>query len=127
MSMKTDLELLQGRWRQVHYERDGVTSPGDGEQGWQPVTEIRGQTFTVTIADGSVVLEGAFKLFAEQLPKAIDWLDESGSYASDHPILAIYELTEHSFAFCAAYDGAARPTAFKTEQGQVLRRMERAG
>ena len=124
--MKTDLEMLQGRWRQTHYERDGVANPSDGEQGWQPITEIREQTFTVSISDGSVVLEGVFALFAAEIPKAIDWIDRSGSYASDHPILAIYELTERTFVFCAAHDGAARPTAFKTERGQVLRRMERA-
>jgi uncharacterized protein (TIGR03067 family) len=120
-----DLTKLQGTWQQVHYERDGVVQPVDEEQGWSPVTLIAGNRFSVTIADGSVLLEGTFSHLEAQDPKAIDWLDESGPYASDHPILAIYEVTATSFAFCAAYDGAARPSRFATGPGQVLRRMKR--
>jgi uncharacterized protein (TIGR03067 family) len=102
-----------------------VEEPVDDEDGWQPVTEIKGNRFSVTISDGTVVLEGSFKLLDGQSPKAIDWIDESGPYAVDHPISAIYEVTESSFTFCAAYDGAARPQRLRTERGQVLRRMER--
>jgi uncharacterized protein (TIGR03067 family) len=123
--MTTDLVALQGRWQQVHYERDGVVEPVDEEAGWQPITEFSGTNFTVTVADGSVVLEGVFELHETQQPKAVDWIDRSGPYASDAPIAAIYELGEATFVFCAAYDGAPRPTQFKTGPGQVLRRMKR--
>jgi uncharacterized protein (TIGR03067 family) len=123
--MKTDLEVMQGRWREVLRERDGVVDSSDGEQGWQPVTEIHEKTFTVTISDGSVVLVGTFELFDTRTPRAIDWHDVSGPYASDHLIPAIYEITESSFVFCASYEGA-RPTEFRTRPGQVMRRMERA-
>jgi uncharacterized protein (TIGR03067 family) len=122
-----ELAKLQGTWHQVHYERDGVVEPTDEEAGWRPMTEIVGERFIVTIADGTVVLEGAFMIDATREPKTIDWLDESGPYASEHRILAVYELTDTSFAFCAAYDGAARPTSFETGPGLVLRRMERVG
>jgi uncharacterized protein (TIGR03067 family) len=120
--MKTDLEMLQGEWREVHRERDGVVDPSDGEEGWQPVTLIRDRTFTVTIADGSVVLVGTFELFEE---RAIDWHDVSGPYASEHVIRAVYELSGDSFAFCAAYEGGPRPRAFGSGPGLVVRRMER--
>ena len=123
--MPDDLAKLQGKWLQVWYERDGVAQPIDEEAGWKPVTEIIGDRFIVSIADGSVVLEGVFKLDDTLQPKTIDWLDGAGPYASDHPILAIYELTDTSFAFCAAYDGAARPTTFETGPRRVLRRMQR--
>lgn len=122
--MKSDLELMQGTWREVSHERDGGARFED-EQGWQPVTVIEGQTFTVTVADGSVVLVGTFELFEAQAPRAIDWHDVSGPYASDHLIRAIYEVTAQTFVFCAAYNGDARPTAFRAGPGQVLRRMER--
>ena len=112
--MQDDMEKLQGKWRQVHYERDGIIEPTDEEEGWQPVTEIVGDRFSVTIADGSVVLEGRFEVGAERTPKEIDWLDESGSYASEHPILAVYQVTETTLTFCAAYEGGARPTALKS-------------
>jgi uncharacterized protein (TIGR03067 family) len=126
--MQTDeLAKLQGKWQQVHYERDGIVEPTDQEAGWRPLTEIVGERFVVTIADGSVVLQGALRIDAAREPKAIDWLDESGPYAGDHPILAVYELTDTTFTFCAAYDGAARPTSFETGPGLVLRRMERVG
>jgi uncharacterized protein (TIGR03067 family) len=120
-----DLDLLQGRWLQVGYERDGVVEPIDGERNWQPQTEISGEKFTVTLSDGSVILGGVFKLFPLRSPKGVDWTDTHGSYASDQMIPAIYELTATSFIFCAAYDGAARPTEFSTQPGQVLRKMRR--
>jgi uncharacterized protein (TIGR03067 family) len=123
--LMTDLEMMQGTWREVFHQRDGGTERFDEEHGWQPVTVIHEQTFTVTIADGSVVLVGTFELFDTQTPTAIDWHDVSGPYASDHLIQAIYEVTETSFVFCAAYNGGTRPTALRAGLGQVLRRMER--
>ena len=123
--MTSDLEAMQGRWQQVYYERDGVVEPSDEEAGWRPITEISGHDFTVTIADGSVVLVGVFALFDTVTPRAVDWTDVSGSYACDHTIPAIYEVTASTFAFCAGYDGQGRPTEFRTGPGQVLRRMKR--
>ena len=120
-----DLALLQGRWIQVSYERDGILEPVDVEKGWQPITEISGNNFTVTISDGSTVLNGTFALGSAQGLKTIDWQDTSGSYASTNLILAIYTLTATSFVFCAAYDGVEYPIEFKTKPGLVLRRMER--
>ncbi len=120
-----DLSLLQGRWQQIAYERDGKAEPVDQEKGWSPVTEILGETFSVTIASGETVLKGVFRIDPSCMPKAIDWIDKSGSYASEQPIKAIYTLTEREFVFCAAYDGQERPGEFKTMAGQVLRKMHR--
>jgi uncharacterized protein (TIGR03067 family) len=125
ISLHGDLARLQGRWLQIGYERDGFIEPIDDEENWQPVTEICGETFTVTIADGSTVLNGEFTLDETQDPKIIDWMDASGPIASDKPILAIYRFTETGFEFCAAYDGAPRPREFSTKTGLVLRRMRR--
>ncbi len=125
MTLQDDLSILQGVWLQIGYERDGVTEPVDEESGWQPKTSISGLTFTVTTADGTNILEGVFSLDFAKQPKEIDWVDKAGSYASAHVIKAIYTLSNDEFVFCAAYDGAKRPTVFKTESGQVLRRMRR--
>lgn len=122
---RNDIDTLQGQWLQIGYERDGIISPVDAEQGWNPLTTISGLGFMVTIANGDTVLVGTFTLNSEQQPKEIDWVDTGGFYASDRTIKAIYILTETEFIFCASYDGAARPTEFKTKPGQVLRRMRR--
>lgn len=125
MAHHDDLALLQGTWLQISYERDGFSEPVDGELGWHPQTQILDLTFSVTISEGGNILKGVFKLDQTRQPKEIDWTDTDGTYASEHTIKAIYTLTEADFIFCAAYDGAARPTAFKTKKGQVLRRMRR--
>lgn len=122
---KNDIDTLQGNWLQIGYERDGIISLVDVEQGWNPLTKISGLNFTVTIANGETVLVGTFILNSEQQPKEINWTDTSGSYASDGTIKAIYTLTETEFVFCASCDETARPTEFKTKPGQVLRRMKR--
>jgi hypothetical protein len=61
--MDDDPAKLHGTWQQVHYERDGVVQPLDEKTGWQPMTTIAGDRFSVTIGDGSVVLEGTFRLW----------------------------------------------------------------
>ena len=71
MPSMEDLDLLQGRWSQVGYERDGIVQPIDGELDWQPQTEISGDSFTVTISDGSVILGGVFKLLIKLYVKKL--------------------------------------------------------
>ncbi len=125
MMQQDDISLLQGRWLQISYERDGIVEPTDCEKGWNPLTEILDQGFTVMIADGSTILRGMFELDQTLNPKEIDWIDKAGVYASTKRIKAIYTLNETDFVFCASYNGEARPTEFKTKLGQVLRRMKR--
>ena len=126
MTIKSDIDLLQGHWAEFYYERDGIINPVDVESGWHPQTHISGLNFTVKIADGSTILVGDFVLDETRQPKEITWRDTSGSYACDHLIKAIYSLTETEFVFCASYDdGALPPAEFKTKSGQVLRRMRR--
>jgi hypothetical protein len=43
---------FQGTWKQIAHERDGVKEPLD-EQGWEPRVTFAGDTFIVTLADGS--------------------------------------------------------------------------
>jgi uncharacterized protein (TIGR03067 family) len=117
--MKGDMARLQGTWRQIAYERDGVTEPPD-EQGWDPQVTFTGDTFVVTLADGSTPIRGTFKLDPTRDPKAADWTDTFGADAGK-TFLAIYSVDGDRFIFCAALPGQDRPTEFRTEAGQVLR------
>ena len=59
----------QGTWRQIAYERDGVTEPLD-EQGWEPRVTFTGDMFVVRLADGSTPIRGTFKLDPTRDPKS---------------------------------------------------------
>lgn len=115
-----DLARLQGQWRQIGYERDGIVDPQDDEADWSPLSTFIGNRFVVTIADGSTPIAGTFRLDPTSQPKSIDWTDTHGADAGK-TFLAIYTLEGDDFRFCAAMEGRPRPTRFATEEGQVLR------
>ena len=50
--IEEELKRFQGTWKQIAYERDGVTEPLD-EQGWDPITTFTAEEFVVTLADGA--------------------------------------------------------------------------
>jgi uncharacterized protein (TIGR03067 family) len=118
-----EMKKLQGTWKQIGYERDGVTEPLD-EQGWEPRVTFTGDAFVVTLADGSIPIKGTYKLDPTQQPKFVDWTDSIGEDAGK-TLLAIYTLDGDRLVFCAAYPGQDRPTEFRTRPGQVLRVSER--
>jgi uncharacterized protein (TIGR03067 family) len=118
-----ELKRLQGTWKQIAYERDGVTEPLD-ERGWDPRVTFTGDVFVVTLADGSIPIKGTFRLDPTREPKTIDWMDTIGEDAGK-TLLAIYSLEGDQLVFCAAYPGLERPTEFRTRQGQVLRVSQR--
>ena len=118
-----EMGKLQGVWKQIAYERDGVSEPAD-EQGWEPTVAIVGDTFLVTLADGSTPIGGTYRLDPTRDPKTIDWLDAIGEDAGK-TIPGIYSLEGDRFTFCAAYAGGERPTAFQTRPGLVLRTSQR--
>jgi uncharacterized protein (TIGR03067 family) len=118
-----DLERLQGTWKQIAYERDGVTEPLD-EQGWDPITTFTGEEFVVTLADGSIPIKGTYRIDSTRNPKTVDWMDTIGEDAGQ-TLLAIYALEDDRLIFCAAYPGLERPTEFRTRPGQVLRVFRR--
>ena len=118
-----EMEKLQGTWKQIGYERDGVTEPLH-ELGWEPRSTFVGDTFFVTLADGSIPIKGTYKIDPTRNPKTVDWTDTIGEDAGK-TLLAIYRLEEDRFTFCAAYPGLERPTEFRTRPGQVLRVSQR--
>jgi uncharacterized protein (TIGR03067 family) len=122
-SMASDLEEIQGTWKQIAYERDGLKEPLD-EQGWEPRVTFSGNEFVVTLADGSVPIKGMFKLDATQRPKSMNLTDTFGADAGK-TFLAVYSLEGDRLAFCAADEGQERPSSFETMPGQVLRVNQR--
>jgi uncharacterized protein (TIGR03067 family) len=118
--MNDEIEKFQGTWQQIAYERDGVAEPQDDEQGWQPRTTFVGNTFVVTIADGSNPIKGTFTVDPTQDPKAVDYTDTFGA-DSGKTFPAIYYFEDDRLVFCAAASDQERPKSFKTKRGEVLR------
>ena len=121
---RRDLERLQGTWEQTGLEADGIALSHDEHSPPDSLCSFDGNRFCVRAADGSVLLEGAFTLDATTDPKSITWVDSMGEDQGKH-LPAIYELEGNAFVFVAADEGAPRPTAFRTETGQTLRRFAR--
>jgi uncharacterized protein (TIGR03067 family) len=122
-AIEEEMRTLQGTWKQIAYERDGVTEPLD-EEGWEPRVTFRGDTFVVTLADGSIPINGTYRLDPTRDPKTIDWQDATGEDAGK-TLLAIYSLEGDRLVFCAACPGCARPMEFRAGPGQVLRVNQR--
>jgi len=118
-----ELQKLQGIWQQIECEIDGVKNPPE-EYGAEPVSTFIGDTFVVTRVDGSVVIKGTLSLDPTRQPKTIDWTDTYGADAGK-TFPAIYTLDEQRFIFCASDEGQPRPTDFRTQNGQVLRILQR--
>jgi uncharacterized protein (TIGR03067 family) len=118
-----EMEKFQGTWRQIAHERDGVADPAD-EWGWQPRVTFTGDTFVVTLADGSTAIKGNFRLDPTRKPKAVDWTDTFGPDAGK-TFLAIYSLEGDRLVFCAADAGQERPVEFRAGPGQDLRVSQR--
>lgn len=118
-----EMKKLQGTWKQIAYERDGMTAPLD-EQGWEPRVTFVGDEFVVTLADGSIPIKGTYRLDPTRSPKTVDWMDSIGEDAGK-TLLAIYSLEGDRLVFCAASPGLERPTELRTRPGQVLRVNQR--
>jgi uncharacterized protein (TIGR03067 family) len=118
-----EMSKFQGTWKQVTWEKDGITEPAQ-EQGWEPRATFVGNTFVVTLADGSIAIKGTFKLDPTRNPKAVDWTDTFGPDAGK-TFPAIYCLDGDRLVFCVADEGEERPTEFRTRPGLVLRVNQR--
>jgi len=119
-----DLAALQGVWRQVGLEADGVVDPPDMEGAEGALTTFAGETFTVRTPDGHVVLAGSFILDATTTPRSVTWIDSMGPDAGKQ-LPASYVLDSDRLLFIAANEGDPRPTVFRTGPGQTMRTFVR--
>ena len=118
-AVREETRKLQGVWRQIGCEADGVANPPD-DCGSGPLTTFTGNTFVVTHSNGRVVIKGTFALNPTQEPRAIDYTDTFGPDAGK-TFLAIYTLEGDELTFCAADVGMCRPKVFQTRIGDTLR------
>ena len=120
-----DLALLQGVWEQVGVEANGVPNPADEYSASGTLTIIDGNEFSVVNAEGNVLLTGSFRLDATTIPRQATWIDDMGPDKGKQ-LPGIYNLSGDNFVFVAAGDErTAKPTDFRTETGQTMRRFVR--
>lgn len=120
----SELTALQGAWRQVGLESDGVVNPPDEHTMPGALCWFEDTHFVVRSPDDSVLLEGDFTLEPWTHPKSITWVDSVGEDAGK-PLPAIYVLDGDNFCFIAADEKLPRPTVFKTERGLTMRTFVR--
>ena len=119
-----DLAMLHGTWEQVSMEEDGVFNPPDTHGAPGAKMTIIGNSFSVTLENGHVLLTGIFELDASTEPKSITWIDSIGPDAGKR-LPASYILDGDRFVFIAADEGAPRPTEFRTMPGLTMRSFVR--
>jgi uncharacterized protein (TIGR03067 family) len=115
-----DLHLLQGAWKQVRFEENGVIEPPDIHGGTGAITTIEGDRFEVRSSDGELLLDGRFILDPTTHPKSITWIDSMGDDAGKL-LPATYKLSDDEFLFIASDEGKPRSTVFVTSPGLTLR------
>lgn len=120
-----DLARLQGRWKQIRFEENGVIEPPDVHGGHGAITTIAGDTFEVRLDGGELLLAGRFIIDPTKTPRSITWIDNMGDDAGK-PLPASYQLEGDSFVFIAADEGMPQPQAFITSPGLTLRGFVRA-
>jgi len=122
--MSTDLNMLQGQWRQVRFEENGLLDPPDSHGAPGAILTISGTRFHVAVPGGETLLEGSLVLHSSTLPKGIDWIDSMGEDAGQ-TLPAVYALTSDSFVFAAADADMARPRDFSGGGGITIRAFVR--
>jgi uncharacterized protein (TIGR03067 family) len=120
-----DLELLQGTWEQIGVEANGVANPSDEYSAGSALATFEGNEFSVVSAEGKILLKGSFCLDATTIPRQATWIDAMGPDKGKQ-LPGIYNLSGDNFVFVAAGDErTAKPTDFRTETGQTMRRFVR--
>ena len=122
----SDIQTLQGMWRQVRFEENGIVDPPDTHSAPGAILTIEGCRFHVGMPGQASILEGGFVLEALRSPKRIIWTDAIGADAGKS-FPAIYTLSETAFTFVAADEGMQPPVDFTGGQGLTLRSLIRVG
>lgn len=123
--MNKDLQLLQGAWRQVKFEENGLVDPADTHSADGAILTVSGTTFHVAVPGGEALIEGIFDLDSAASPKRIDWIDSIGEDKGKR-LPSIYALSVGTFEFAAADAGMDRPHDFAGGEGITVRGFVRA-
>jgi uncharacterized protein (TIGR03067 family) len=119
-----DMALLQGVWEQVRHESNGVAISDSVLDVAGTHVTFTGNEFTVTSAKGEILLKGTFLLDAATIPRQVTWIDATGP-DQGKPVSAIYSISGDELVFVYTRDGAIKPTDFRADPGQAMRRFAR--
>jgi uncharacterized protein (TIGR03067 family) len=118
-----DLALLQGVWEQVAHEANGAACVPD--EFTDAITKFNGNEYSVVKPDGTLLVRGTIRLDATTIPRQAVLVREAG-LDKGRIFPAIYSLSGDTFTVAAANDDrASKPTDFRTDIGQFLRRFVR--
>jgi uncharacterized protein (TIGR03067 family) len=118
----TDLEALQGTWKQIAFDVDGSLLAYDAVG---ITCTFTGTRFVVHASLGEILLYGSFRLNPSADPKEVDWIDDCGPDAGK-VLPAVYRLDGGRFVFVAADEGKPRPLNFEAGPGLSRRVFVRA-
>ena len=107
-----DLALLQGTWRVISWEKNGVLLEDDQLPALRPVT-FSGGTFRW---EGDPT-SGTVTLDASTRPRRVDYTNGLDDGTQSVAYAGIYRVTEDTFRDCFAEPGKSRPTRFGTRRG----------
>jgi uncharacterized protein (TIGR03067 family) len=115
-AVKTETNKLQGTWRVVEAERDGVKAPGDETK--KITLVIKGDKLTAKRTENAGKpeeknYEMSFTLDPTKNPKWIDVTYTDGERKGESS-LGIYELKDDSLKICMSR-GTTRPMEFETK------------
>jgi uncharacterized protein (TIGR03067 family) len=114
-SKKTDKERLEGTWKVIGGERDGMKLSDEDVKKLDVTVTIKGDRYSAK-ANGEDE-DGKIKIDPTKKPKTLDFIIESGSDKGKTQ-LAVYSLEGDKLTICiAAPGGEKRPTELKTAAG----------
>ena len=122
--METDFEKLQGQWRQIKFEENGLIDPPDSHGADGAILTVSGNSFHVAVPGGETLIEGSFVLHESASPPRIDWIDSIGDDAGKI-LPAVYRLSSDGFEFAAADPDMDRPEEFTGGDGITVRAFVR--
>jgi uncharacterized protein (TIGR03067 family) len=110
---------LDGTWKAVAVEQDGMQVPSEEVTSNPAVVEVSGNTMTVKVGT-RVFAQGTLKLDASRQPKTMDVTGialAGGKAGQTGESFAIYEVNGDTLKLCFAHSAAARPQSFQTRPG----------
>jgi uncharacterized protein (TIGR03067 family) len=111
---KKEQESLQGVWKIVRQETNGVAASDDETKKFEFI--VKGDQYTLK-QDGTVIEEGSIKVEPGKKPKTIDFKITKGNDAGKTQV-GIYEMDKDIFKLCVAMPGKEdRPKEISAKEG----------
>jgi uncharacterized protein (TIGR03067 family) len=119
---KKDIERLEGTWKFISVEANGMKLPQD--QFKDSFLVIKGNDFTATMAGNTS--KGTYKIDASKKPKTLDIAFTEGAEKGTS-MQGIYEIEGDVYKVCFNLSGKGRPKEFssKPDNGNVLEILHR--